>query len=416
MLSAVHYNPSQKQVFSGIVVRVSSPTNTRTLHPLIYLAALLIIGCQDIPRQDSPINALPGVLPSDSLEVANYKVALGRRNAITRAVEMATPAIVSVNVIGVQRLRVQDPISDFFSDPFFGQFFERRRPRIVERQVKNLGSGFLISPDGFVVTNDHVVAAATAITVSLPSGETLDARLVGSDAASDLALVKVESQEALPYLDLQPDEDAIVGEWAIALGNPFGLFEAADPTVTVGVVSGTGRHLGQQSGRIYRDMIQTDASINRGNSGGPLLNALGRVIGVNTAIYSESGGSVGLGFAVPARKASRIVDELRNYGQVDRAYYTGLHGVNVNERIARALELETPHGVLIEAVQPRSPADEAGILQYDVIVALQGVAVSDHDDYIARLHDFRPGDTLTHSVVRAGTRIKLNLQVGRAPD
>ena len=149
-------------------------------------------------------------------------------------------------------------------------------------------------------------------------------------------------------------------------------------------------------------MIQTDASINRGNSGGPLLNALGRVIGVNTAIYSESGGSIGLGFAVPASKAIRIVNELRNDGRVDRAYYTGIAGSDVDGRIVHALKLETQRGVLVKGVEANSPADAAGIIRHDVIVALAEVPVSDTADYTARLHDFRPGDTLSHTVIRDG--------------
>ena len=329
---------------------------------------------------------------------------------------MASPAIVSVNVIEVQRLQVRDPIGDFFSDPFFGRFFENRRPHIVERQVQNLGSGFLISPDGFIVTNDHVVGNATKITVSLPSGRTLDAQLVGTDRASDLAVVKVDPEEELPYLAFHADAMPIAGEWAIALGNPFGLFEAAEPTVTVGVVSGTGRHLGQQGGRIYRDMIQTDASINRGNSGGPLLNALGRVIGVNAAIYSESGGSVGVGFAVPASKAVRIVDELRQFGKVDRSYYTGLRGVDIDARIAGALKLETADGVMVAAVEIGSPSAAAGLAQYDIIVALEGEAVNDHDDYVARLYDFRPGDTVTYTILRDGQQLEIGVQIGSAQE
>ena len=395
-------------------LRGSVGSHPLTLHPLIYLVTLLAFGCQEVPSHEQPVDALPTAESPQELNLANEQVTHGRRNAITQAVEAATPAIVSVNVIGIQRLRVQDPLADLFSDPFFGQFFERRRPRVVERQIQNLGSGFLISPDGYIVTNDHVVGSATKITVSLSNGETLDAQLVGTDPSSDLALVKVHAERELPYLDFHAEEEAIVGEWAIALGNPFGLFEAADPTVTVGVVSGTGRHLGQQSGRIYRDMIQTDASINRGNSGGPLLNALGQVIGVNTAIYSESGGSVGLGFAVPAGKAVRILDELRTNGAVDRAYHTGLQVVNVDERIARALEMDAARGILVEAIQPNSPAHSAGIIQYDVIIALHGEAISDQSDYIARLHDYRPGDTLTHTIVRGGMLIELNMQVGRA--
>ncbi len=217
----------------------------------------------------------------------------------------------------------------------------------------------------------------------------------------------------MPYLAFAEDGRSIVGEWAIALGNPFGLFEAAEPTVTVGVVSATGRDLGSSDGRIYRDMIQTDASINRGNSGGPLLNALGEVIGVSTAIYSESGGSVGLGFAVPAYKAERIIDELRVNGKVDRSYSIGLRGLDVNARFARALGLEEVKGLLVANVDPDSPADEAGFLPYDVIVAMEDEPIDNHNDYFARLYDFRPGDTLRCEVIRDGQRIELNLEIGR---
>lgn len=375
---------------------------------LIFLVAALTLGCQNSARSqqqtDSP--ALPqSVTLTDSVH-------LNRRNAITRAVGTATPAIVSVNVIEVQRIQY-DPFANFFSDPFFRQYLPQRRSQILERQVQNLGSGFVISPDGYIVTNDHVAGNATKITVSFPNGQTLDGWLVGSDEVSDLALVKVDPPDPLPHLIFATDEGPIVGEWAIALGNPFGLFEAAEPTVTVGVVSAAGRDLGHREGRIYSDMIQTDASINRGNSGGPLVNARGEVIGVNTAIYSESGGSVGLGFAVPAAKAQRIIDELRAKGSVDRAYYTGLLAVEVDERIADALDLTSASGVVVAEIEPGSPGERAGFLRYDVIVAMGGKTIADTDDFLVRLHDFRPGDTVLCAVIRDTERIDVQITIGR---
>lgn len=376
---------------------------------LIFLVAVLTLGCQNSARSqqqtDSPTLQQPAMTVADSVH-------LSRRNAITRAVEAATPAIVSVNVIEVQRIQY-DPLANFFRDPFFQQFFPERRSQILERQVQNLGSGFVISPDGYIVTNDHVAGNATRITVSFPNGQTLDGQLVGSDEVSDLALVKVDPPEALPHLTFATDEGPIVGEWAIALGNPFGLFEAAEPTVTVGVVSAAGRDLGYREGRIYRDMIQTDASINRGNSGGPLVNARGEVMGVNTAIYSESGGSVGLGFAVPADKAQRIIDELRAKGSVDRAYYTGLLFVEVDDRIADALDLDSASGIVVAEIESGSPGENAGFLRYDVIVAMEGETVSDTNDFLARLHDFRPGDTILCMVIRDNERIGLQITIGR---
>ncbi|MFQ5571491.1 MAG: S1C family serine protease [Rhodothermales bacterium] len=371
-------------------------------------------GCNNHARSQQSSDT-PSPLPQrvEAPPDVNATLYQSRQTAITRAVEAATPAIVSVNVIEVQQVRLRDPFADFFSDPYFRRYFEQRRSRVIEREVQNLGSGFVISPDGYIVTNDHVAGNAAKITVAFPNGRTMDAALIGTDQASDLALLKVNPDEPLPYLAFSRNAQPIVGEWAIALGNPFGLFEAAEPTVTVGVVSATGRDLGTSDGRIYRDMIQTDASINRGNSGGPLVNALGEVIGVNTAIYSQSGGSIGIGFAVPAYKATQIIDELRENGAVDRSYYTGLRGLDLNERIARALHLADTRGVLLRDVDPGSPADEAGFLPYDVIVSLQGEAVDNLNDFVARLYDFRPGDRLHCEVIRDGNVVELEIQIGR---
>ncbi len=375
-----------------------------------FLSSVLLMGCnqQAQSQQQVPEDAAPAVSVSpEAIQDANAALYAGRQNAITQAVEAASPAVVSINVISVQRVRVRDP---FFNDPFFGQFF---RPRIQERQVQNLGSGFVMSPDGYIVTNDHVAGNATEITVSFTDGKTLPATLVGTDPYSDLALLKVEPEDPLVYLSFA-DTRPIVGEWVIALGNPFGLFEAAEPTVTVGVVSAVSRNLSvNRDGRIYTDMIQTDAAINRGNSGGPLVNALGEVIGVNSAIYSESGGSIGIGFAVPAEKALRILDELRETGTVDRSYYTGLYGQNVDARIARALDLDRAEGIFVRNIDPNSPADEAGFQPYDVIISFQGEPVGTTSDYLARLYDYRPGDQVQLGVIRDGAVRTLTLVLGR---
>ncbi|MCZ6704776.1 MAG: trypsin-like peptidase domain-containing protein, partial [Bacteroidetes bacterium] len=235
----------------------------------ILVSTLLLLGCrQDVQSQQQLFHGPEG------RENVEDSIAVGRLNAITRAVEYASPAVVSINVI--KTIRTVDP----FSDPFYSFFYGRQRSRVRERQIQSMGSGFVISPDGYIVTNDHVAGDATAITVALPDGRTYQASLIGSDPTSDLSLVKINTEDPLPYLSFSTSGNPIVGEWSIALGNPFGLFEASDPTVTVGVVSATGRDLQPQEGRAYRDMIQTDAAINRGNSGGPLLNALGEVIGV----------------------------------------------------------------------------------------------------------------------------------------
>lgn len=373
------------------------------------------LGCnQNAQSQWPDRDAPPAIRVDTTLEAANRDISHGRQTAITRAVEAVSPAVVSINVTEVQQVRYRDPFAGF-SDPWFEYFFGRRtRERILEREVQNLGSGFVISPDGYIVTNDHVAGNATKITVAFPDGQQLEGRLVGSDPVSDIALIKVEPEDPLPYLKLSNDGTPIVGEWVIALGNPFGLFEAAEPTVTVGVVSATGRDLeSTRGGRVYRDMIQTDAAINRGNSGGPLVNAMGEVIGVNTAIYSQTGGSVGIGFAVPADRVVRIVDELRTTGSVDRSIYTGLRVSGITPRIAQALELPSTNGVLVRDVDRGSPADQAGFAPYDVIVSVEGEAIGDHNDVMARLYDFRPGDQVRFGVIRDGRQREMVMRLGR---
>ncbi|HEX9659033.1 MAG TPA: trypsin-like peptidase domain-containing protein, partial [Rhodothermales bacterium] len=338
--------------------------------PFPILLVIVLAACNQSAQSQQSLEQ-PGqaqrVAVDDTAELDD-SIMRSRQTAITRAVEVVAPAVVSVNVTGVQQLQYQDP----FSDPFFEYFFGRRRSRVVEREIHSFGSGFVVSPDGYIVTNDHVAGAATEIIVAFPDGSTLKAQLIGSDPVSDISLIKVEPETPLPFLAFAGEESPIVGEWVIALGNPFGLFEAADPSVTVGVVSAVGRDFRPREGRLYRNMIQTDAAINQGNSGGPLVNALGEVIGVNSFIYSRGGGSDGIGFAVPADKVSRIVEELRMNGAVDRSIYTGLVVKGVSQRVAHALGLRNTQGVLVDRVDPGSPAEEAGFQPYDVIVAING--------------------------------------------
>jgi len=368
--------------------------------PLILLVA---VGCrQPAQSQIVPEGAPPPQRVAPGPGEIDADIHHSRRTAITRAVEVATPAVVSINVIEVQQVRVRDP---WAGDPFFEYFFGRRGDQIRERRVQGVGSGFVVSPDGYIVTNDHVAGNATVITVSLPDGTELEGRLVGSDPDSDLALVKVEPPDDLPYLAFAEDDQIFVGEWAIAVGNPFGLFEAAEPTVTVGVISAVGRDFApDRTGRVFRDMIQTDAAINRGNSGGPLVNALGEVIGVNTFIYSPSGGTVGLGFAVPAWRARRIVEELRATGTVVRPAPPGLTVRPLNQRVAQMLDLDTAEGLLVTNVEVGSAADQAGLQPYDVILNIGTQRVTDAGTAGALLRSYRPGDTVSITFMRDGER------------
>ena len=384
------------------------------------LSMLLLAGCERSAFSQQTSEA--AVPPPQTVEMPfgestgvverlDDEIAVSRRTAITRAVEAAAPAVVSINVLEVRQVRYRDPFS---SDPFFQRFFGRRPDRVFQQEVQGVGSGFLVSPDGYIVTNDHVAGQATKITVALPNGTQLAGTLIGSDPATDIALVKVEPPEPLPYLAFENREDAIVGEWVVALGNPFGLFEAGEPSVTVGVVSAIGRDFEPQEGRLFRDMIQTDAAINQGNSGGPLVNALGRVIGMNTFIFSRTGGSVGLGFAVPAWRIERVVEELRTQGTVDRAFSTGLNVQPVNRRMAQALGLPEAQGLIVRSVDQGSAAETAGFRPYDVIVAVGGEPVAQNSDVLQQLLDYRAGDTVAFSIVRDGAVLQLPLQLGVA--
>ncbi|WP_420456270.1 S1C family serine protease [Rubrivirga sp.] len=378
--------------------------------PLVLFVAL--VGCQQpalSQQTDGPITVeAPLAQGAGALERLDGEIGTSRRTAITRAVEAASPAVVSVNVIEVRNyVRRATPIEEFF--------YGRRIPdRVFQQEVQAIGSGFVISDDGYIVTNDHVAGAATKITIAFPDGSQMPATLVGSDPETDIALLKVEPERPLPYLAFEEQGDAVVGEWAIALGNPFGLFEAAEPTVTVGVVSAVGRDFPAQQGRIFRDMIQTDAAINSGNSGGPLVNALGRVIGVNTVIYSRSGGSVGLGFSVPAWRVRQVVAELRESGAVDRSFYTGLSIRPVSPRLAQQLGLGQARGLVVTSIESDSPAERAGLLPRDVIVSIQDEAVTSNEDVRDRLVDSRAGDAVRLGVVRRGQTLTVDLTLGEA--
>jgi serine protease Do len=289
-------------------------------------------------------------------------VSNSRRNAITRAVAECSPAVVGINVIEVRQFRSRSPWGD---DPFFRNFFP---DQIYTQQLQELGSGFIISADGYVITNDHVAGNAKEITVTMTNGDKYKAELIGTDQVTDLALLKIDAKN-LPYLRLGNSDDVIIGEWVIAFGNPFGLFDVNNkPTVTVGVVSSTNMNLRAQEGRTYRGMIQTDAAINSGNSGGPLLNSLAEVIGVNSVIFTPNQGSIGLGFAIPVNRVKTIVAELKRSGKIEREYYTGLDVQDVDARVARYFGLEKAEGVIISNVERRSPADRAGFKPGDIIL------------------------------------------------
>ena len=290
------------------------------------------------------------------------------------------PSVVSVSVI-ISRETVNQPRAPQFPpgspfEDFFKDFFERRGiprqntpPQRPRRNETAQGSGFIIDDKGLIVTNNHVIAGASSITVVLHDGKTLQAKLVGADAKTDLALLKVKTDIKLKAVSWGDSDEVKVGNWAMAIGNPFGLVN----TVTVGIVSARARDINAGP---FDDFIQTDASINRGNSGGPLFNLNGQVIGVNTAIYSPSGGSVGIGFAIPSALAENIVEQLEEHGRTIRGWL-GVRIQTVTEDLASTLGLDRPYGALVASVIPNSPAEKAGIKAGDVILDFNGSEVSE---------------------------------------
>lgn len=308
-----------------------------------------------------------------------------RRTAIVVATERVAPAVVSISVASRQQT-ARSPW-DFFFVPDAG-----------ERLVQGYGTGFIVRPDGVIITNQHVVTAAERITVTLPDGTEAAARLLGEDPVTDIAVLKIEAT-GLPVAPVGRSRDLMIGEWVIALGNPYAyLLGNSEPTVTVGVVSATNRNILPTQGQpgLYLDMIQTDAPINPGNSGGPLTNALGEVVGVNSSIFTSSGGSVGLGFAIPIERAIGVADQILANGAVRRAW-TGLEV----EGAGAMRNWKSAGGVVVASVAPGGPAARAGIRAGDVLVEANGRRLRNYLDWESAKLDLHVGDAI-EIAVRSG--------------
>ncbi len=323
---------------------------------------------------------LPAVLCSagpqnQSSRDQNVSLSESRRTAIVRAAELVSPSVVSVVVTQVQVV-TYDPFAGLGLDNFFRDFFP---PRQFRQEAKSMGSGVIISEDGDIITNAHVVRNATQIKVTLPSNQEFDAELEGIDNVRDLALLKVRAKN-LPSAPLGNSDDLMIGEWAIAFGNPFGfLLEDAQPTVTVGVISALHRDVKTGHGQVMSDMIQTDAAINPGNSGGPLVNAAGEVIGINTFIFTHSGGSEGIGFARPINDVKQFVAEVRGTAATPRSISTrlGCSVANIESRLRARFNLSYDRGVVITEVSSKGIAQAMGLAPGDVILMAQGRVVRD---------------------------------------
>ena len=370
---------------------------------VVVLVSALVAGCEGANPSytEAQTRTLPRTPPSGSAPVPAQSIAASRRTAITTAVERVAPAVVTVQTETVQRVPV-----DFF------EYFSGGRSG--ERRSAGIGSGFVVRADGVIVTNAHVIEGAARVSVAMRDGTTYEAKVVGLDETNDLAVVKIDAT-GLPVAPLGNSTDLLVGEWTIAIGNPFGfVLGNSEPSVSVGVVSAVGRNLTARAegGGVYIDMLQTDAAINPGNSGGPLVNAMGEVIGVNSSIYSPSGGSVGLGFAIPIDRTKRIVEDLLEHGSVRQPWV----GIRLSVPETRSAREAAAAGAIVGRVVPGSPAARAGVQVGDQIVRAATRPVRNAFEWEARLLDLRVGETLP-IVVRRGSRdVSLALSVGDAPE
>jgi serine protease Do len=318
--------------------------------------------------------------------------------AIADVAQKAMPAVVHIEV--TQRVEVPSPVLPFESDPFFRYFFGGPQgPRSYKREMRGIGTGMIIDSEGHILTNNHVVSGATKITVKMTSGEEFEARIIGADSKTDLAVIKIKPPKDIPNLTFGDSNKLRVGEWVVAIGNPRGL----EQTVTAGIISAKHR-TGILDPSSYQDYIQTDAAINPGNSGGPLLNLTGEVIGVNAAIVSESGGFEGIGFAIPSNMAMAIADALIKTGRVVRGWL-GLNVQEITASLAKSLNLKVLKGALVADVVKGGPAEKAGIQRGDVIVNLEGGAVESANDFRNRIAAIRVGKKVEIGLLRKGERV-----------
>ncbi|MFZ1744001.1 MAG: Do family serine endopeptidase [Pontixanthobacter sp.] len=349
------------------------------------------------------------VAQNDDSQMARVVPRAGAPESFADLTEQLQPAV--VNISTRQRVEVEqqgNPLAEMFG-------LQQRAPQggaPATREAQSLGSGFIVSADGYVVTNNHVVSPSgrgtvEEITVKMPDGTEYEARLVGADAASDLAVLKIESDKDFPFVEFGDSAHARTGDWVIAIGNPFGL----GGTVTSGIVSAVMRNTG---GGAYDRFIQTDASINRGNSGGPLFDMQGNVIGINNAILSPSGGSVGIGFAIPAETAKPIVEQLKNGEKIERGYL-GVSISQIDDDLADSLGLSHNRGEFVQMVEPDAGADKAGIKAGDIVLSVNGKTVTPDQTLSFLVANIKPGSTIPIELLRDGKTRTVRATVGTRP-
>ena len=364
---------------------------------------------QPTPVIDKALSALDQPAAASSAGVPTYATPSGsaRHTIIVDVASRVSPAVVSIGVTKTTLVRQFDP---FGWDPMFPYYSIARR----NQRFPYLGSGFIIDKEGHVLTNYHVIEDANGISVTLTDRRTFRATLMDADRYLDIALLKIEGlskDEQLPFVPSGNSDDIMIGETALAIGNPFGpLIADPRPSVSVGVVSAVQRSFrsdpNDPESRNYQDMIQTDAAINPGNSGGPLVNLDGEVIGINTFIFSTSGSAAGVAFSIPINRATRVVSEILKYGKL-RAIRRDFEGMTLTPYIVQALDLKISRGVLVRSVDINSPAEQAGLAPGDVITAVEGKDIQDNNDLLARMLACTVGDKLRLSVNRQNKPVEI---------
>jgi len=355
-------------------------------------------------------------LPTQAEEEASIQALRQMGKAFASIAAKASPAVVGVEAVKVEQStgqfhgRGNNPSEDQFYEYFFGPRSRSRTPQ-RPRESSAQGTGFIISEDGYILTNNHVVSNAKndEVTIKLSDGEEVQGKVIGADPDSEVAVVKIDVDKKLTYLKLADSEQLEVGEWVVAIGNPFGLSH----TVTAGIVSAKGRN-NIMDGINYQDFIQTDAAINPGNSGGPLLNLNMEVVGINTAILGPNGGNIGIGFAIPINMAKNVSDQLRASGKVVRGYL-GVMIENVTPALAESLDIEGRKGAAVTEVQTDTPAERAGLKRYDVIVELDGEPVEGANDLMSRVAVLMPKTKVQLKVMRDGRSKKITVTLEERP-
>jgi serine protease Do len=385
-------------ILSNIIITVA------IVAAFFYLNKSEFLGNNDFTLQKDTI-----FINQDNSLSLNEEITDSRNTIITNTVKNVSPAVVGISVKEVRQYQYNSP---FENHPFWGRFFGNQ---VFNKEISGLGSGAIISADGYILTNDHVAGTADEITVTMSNGKHYKAYKIGTDLTSDICLLKIDAKN-LPFIPFGNSDNILIGEWVVALGNPFGLFDVSDkPTVTVGVISASNMNLSPVENRYYTDMIQTDASINQGNSGGPLVNSLGELIGMNTLIWTAQGssGNVGVGFAIPSNKLKKVIAELKNNGVFERNFWTGLNIHSIDEGIAKYYNLPNTRGVIITDVVYNSPADIAGLQPGDIIKQINDFNVDNYETLKGILQNYKTGEVVNIKIIRNSTELIKSMKLSK---